>query len=823
MALIIAHLQRIIPPAGYAHNVEHNSWGLGSVGVHHLSETVHRRCNPGVSIASHSRAIEIASVDRRGARPVADLHCSVENGNACSAIEIPITCYQLVGVPDQAEKDEIVRSVMELKTAEVEEGYTMDAVVSRQDLLMDVRDKLLFEPEYAGNMKEKIPPKASLRIPWTWLSGALCLLQEVGELKLVLEIGRKALQHPDVKPYVHDLLLSMALAECAIAKIGFEKNDVSPGFEALARAQCLLRSRVSLGKMTLLSQIEESLEELAPACTLEILGMPCTPENAERRRGAIAALHELLRQGLDCQTSCKVQDWPCFLSQALNRLMATEIVDLLPWDSLAVTRKNKKLLESQNQRVVIDFSCFYTVLLAHIALGFLRKQTDLISKAKTISECLIASEGIDLKFEEAFCLFLLGEGEEADAIEKLRQLELNSNSTSQHSVPEKENKDVSGTNPILEIWLKNAVLGVFPDTQDSAPSLVNFFSVEKQNLRKRQSRRAPQTMPAVSHRPLCASLASNQRDIEEPFRYRNSSLHLGAAVKPLALADLQNPLMLDKDASRGNISISAVQLKRNLGAHHNRVWESWLASRDMIGRIIVGAVLGCIVFATFNFSSMKIGWMRVSRWDSKPNMYASSLTSSMPVSSADHSLRPACIDGSSIPGQLKKLLAVVKAHLRNRFTAGNLQSSCRASSPTSSMAALYRRPMPIEEAEALVKLWQSIKAEALGPSHQIHSLSEVLDESMLVQFEALADAAKARSCFWRFVLLQLSVLRADILSDKAGAELAEIEAFLQEAAELVSESQDRNPTYYSSYKICYILRRQDDGSWKFCECDIQTP
>ena len=44
---------------------------------------------------------------------------------------------------------------------------------------MDVRDKLLFEPQYAGNIKENIPPKSSLRVPWAWLPGALCLLQEV--------------------------------------------------------------------------------------------------------------------------------------------------------------------------------------------------------------------------------------------------------------------------------------------------------------------------------------------------------------------------------------------------------------------------------------------------------------------------------------------------------------------------------------------------------------------------------------------------------------------------------------------------------------------
>ena len=44
---------------------------------------------------------------------------------------------------------------------------------------MDVRDKLLFEPEYAGSIKERIPPKASIRIPWRWLPAALSLLSEV--------------------------------------------------------------------------------------------------------------------------------------------------------------------------------------------------------------------------------------------------------------------------------------------------------------------------------------------------------------------------------------------------------------------------------------------------------------------------------------------------------------------------------------------------------------------------------------------------------------------------------------------------------------------
>lgn len=126
------------------------------------------------------------------------------------------------------------------------------------------------------------------------------------------------------------------------------------------------------------SQIEESLEDLAPACTLELLSLPHSPESAERRRGALAALQELVRQGLDVEPSCRVQDWPCFLSQAMNKLMTLEIVDLLSWDTLAVIRKNKKSIESQSQKVIIDFGCFYLAMIAHIALGFSTRNTEMV-------------------------------------------------------------------------------------------------------------------------------------------------------------------------------------------------------------------------------------------------------------------------------------------------------------------------------------------------------------------------------------------------------------------------------------------------------------
>lgn len=40
--------------------------------------------------------------------------------------------FQVIGVSDQAEKDEVVKSVINLKKADAEEGYTMEAAIARQ-------------------------------------------------------------------------------------------------------------------------------------------------------------------------------------------------------------------------------------------------------------------------------------------------------------------------------------------------------------------------------------------------------------------------------------------------------------------------------------------------------------------------------------------------------------------------------------------------------------------------------------------------------------------------------------------------------------------
>jgi ARC6-like, IMS domain len=64
------------------------------------------------------------------------------------------------------------------------------------------------------------------------------------------------------------------------------------------------------------------------------------------------------------------------------------------------------------------------------------------------------------------------------------------------------------------------------------------------------------------------------------------------------------------------------------------------------------------------------------------------------------------------------------------------------------------------------------------------------------QWKEVAILANEESIYWRIVLIRVSVLRAEITSGDIGPEIAEIDALLEEAAELIDESQQDKPSYY---------------------------
>ena len=258
---------------------------------------------------------------------------------------------------------------------------------------------------------------------------------------------------------------------------------------------------------------------------------------------------------------------------------------------------------------------------------------------------------------------------------------------------------------------------------------VNFFSGEKKSSGSKKSKGAAHTVPAICQRPLATAPLSERKFFEESFPYVSSSRlpGSGSAVKQLA-SDFQSPLILGKSSDGSSASSG-----RNIGTHHSKIWESW-----SVGRITFVTVLGCIVFAALKLSGISDSNMRrTSKFDFSKTNVTTSLLSRTLDSSLDYNIGPAHIKESGVASRLKKLLAMANILVRNHSDAGNPHVLSPAASISSSMTAVFRRLMPMEEAEALVRQWQAIKAEALGPSHQVHTLSEVLDESMLVQVKCM--------------------------------------------------------------------------------------
>lgn len=257
----------------------------------------------------------------------------------------------------------------------------------------------------------------------------------------------------------------------------------------------------------------------------------------------------------------------------------------------------------------------------------------------------------------------------------------------------------------------------------------NFFNAQKKFSGSKKIKGASQTMPTICHRPLSSSASLERRDFEEPHSYVNSSPNLGYAVKKLAPTDLQSSLLSGKNENGSSLSESPVQVKRNLGTHRNGIWDSHYTHAHIFGRITYITVLGCIAFATVKLFGMNLS-KTGSHWTSTKANDNIVWTAD---SSADYTIGPAYIRGGNIAGRLKKIFAVVKIPFLHQSDAGNRLDLRTALAKSSSHINVYRRLMPMEEAETLVKQWQTIKAEALGPSHEVNCLAQVLDESMLAQ------------------------------------------------------------------------------------------
>lgn len=252
----------------------------------------------------------------------------------------------------------------------------------------------------------------------------------------------------------------------------------------------------------------------------------------------------------------------------------------------------------------------------------------------------------------------------------------------------------------------------------------------------RGNRRGLQTASHISHRPLAPAIPRD-RAIDESLSYGDTSRHLGSAVKQLAPHNLQAQLTVDKVNAGNAAGMPSVQLKRNLGAGR-KVWDTWLGLNSIVEKIVFVVSVGCIIFVSFKLMNMQLWRMKKGSgwWVNTPRATSShSWKMDLPQ---DPNYKHRSNRRSGIIEKLKKLIPKFTMQTGMHSQAPGLQNSFFAAGLSPSATAAYKIPMPIEEAETLIKKWQTIKAEALGPDHNIDGLFYVLDEPMLVQVSCIA-------------------------------------------------------------------------------------
>lgn len=224
---------------------------------------------------------------------------------------------------------------------------------------------------------------------------------------------------------------------------------------------------------------------------------------------------------------------------------------------------------------------------------------------------------------------------------------------------------------------------------------------------------------------------SERRLLDERVPSLTSSRYLGPAVKQLTPSSLQSPLP-EANIKEKN-SGSSTQLKRDLGAYHDKTVVSWLIPRHLVGSLTFAAVLGCFLWASCKLFGLSLGRLTQRRYDNN--------TTKWTVDSLPSGYSGRMRVKRNVADRLEELLSMFTMRMGSRSASVVPQKSFVAASLSSPpLHSVIRSSMPIEEAESLVRQWQVIKAEVLGPDYRTELLYDVLEEPMLLQVNLVVSS-----------------------------------------------------------------------------------
>ncbi|XP_028099492.1 LOW QUALITY PROTEIN: protein ACCUMULATION AND REPLICATION OF CHLOROPLASTS 6, chloroplastic [Camellia sinensis] len=704
-------------------------------------------------------------------------------------VSMPIDFYRVLGAEMHFLGDGIRRAYEARVSKPPQYGYSQDVLIGRRQILQAACETLSnprSRREYNQGLAEDEFDTILTDVPWDKVPGALCVLQEVGETEVVLQIGDSLLRERLPKSFKQDVVLAMALAYVDMSRdaMALSPPDFIKGCEVLERALKLLQEEGARSLAPdLQTQIDETLEEITPRCVLELLALPLADKYQTKRGEGLQGVRNILWAvgGGGAAAIAGGVTREDFMNEAFLHMTAAEQVDLF-----AATPSN---IPAESFEV-------YGVALALVAQAFVGKKPHLIRDADNLFQQLQQTKvtalanpahvytargeihEMDFALERGLCSLLMGELDDCRS-----WLGLDSDNSPyrdpsivnfvlEHSKDDKDNDFLPGLCKLLETWLMEVVFFRFRDTKDITFKLGDYYD-DPTVLRYLER------LEGVSGSPLAAAAAIVKIGAEATAvldSVKFSAIQALQKVFPLGQGNGNVKCQEDEEV---NSSVTPLESKEpgvqqdqddstNIldGPEKNNADET--QKQEMITSEIkdasikimcAGVVVGLISLVGLKY---------------------------LPFRNGSSILRKEV--GSAMASDVIKVGSLV---------AENLEEMPR---------------MDAKFAEGLVQKWQNIKSQALGPDHCLGKLSEVLDGNMLNVWKDRAAEIAQHGWFWDYSLLNLTI---DSVTVSVDGRRAIVEATLEESACLTDVGHpEHNDSYYNTTR--YEMSCTPSG-WKITE------
>lgn len=705
-------------------------------------------------------------------------------------MRIPLDYYRILGLPLAASEEQLRQAYSDRIVQLPRREYSIAAISSRKQLieeafvvLSDPKDRNNYDQLYLAhaydpdstaatvaaenhtesNHREHDAKSLSIEIAQEELVGALLILQELGEYELVLKLGRPYLVNKngavDARTGNHlaseevpniaelpDIILTVALACLELGREQWQQGHYENTAISLETGEELL-SRYGLFP-SVQAEMAADLNKLRPYRILELLALP-QEKTAERRQG-LELLQNILedRGGIDGtgkdESGLNVDDFLRFIQQLRNYLTVAE---------------QHKLFEAESKRP--SAVATYLAVYALIARGFAQRQPALIRQAKQMLMRLGKRQ--DVHLEQSLCALLLGQTEEAT-----RVLEMSQEYEALAFIREKS-QDSPDLLPGLclygEQWLQQEVFPHFRDLTRQQASLKDYFADQQvQGYLEALPTDAETTneWAVINHQPFPQPQANNPRRRrsnstgaaqqfnhsstpdpelpEAPIRERPENSHFppprgnasptdtssGSKKPEIPVVQFPTTESLDRgnnhhtNGSKSAAAHSQTQKRRQRKPTQANIQEQVLdrqrysQRRRSFAQTLEGKTrLVWTVF--FSLAGILVFWLLVSTtfgWIS--NLF----------------FPKASLPGGKLAVQLNQPpIPIPDRNSKPQAPAGQLTTGT---------------------AEEVIQTWLSTKAAALGPSHEIDGLEQILVGSALSQWRLIAQQNRAENRYRKY-------------------------------------------------------------------------